>query len=144
MYRDPQIDDALDDMSSKPAGQTGGFFRIFITALNRRHRAWLARKSGLAQAVRAGAANVRPGESVVSPSVKQVTFGRRVRRYRWCRFEALCSIEDGTMKTRRMIYWWFWFVVSGRFLERFLNLRYDAFMAKALDNAATRCTGRRS
>jgi hypothetical protein len=26
MYRDPQIDDALDDMSSKPAGQTGGFF----------------------------------------------------------------------------------------------------------------------
>ena len=47
------------------------------------------------------------------------------------------------MKTRRMIYWWFWFVVSGRFLERFLNLRYDAFMARALDNAATRWTGRR-
>jgi len=55
--------------------------------------------------------------------------------------EALCSIEDGTMKTRRMIYWWFWFVVSGRFLERFLNLRYDAFMARALDNAATRGPG---
>ena len=59
-------------------------------------------------------------------------------------FGDLCSIEDGTMKTRRMIYWWFWFVVSGRFLERFLNLRYDAFMARALDNAATRWTGRRS
>jgi hypothetical protein len=59
-------------------------------------------------------------------------------------FEALCSIEDGTMKTRRMIYWWFWFVVSGRFLERLLNLRYDAFMARALDDAATRWTGRRS
>lgn len=27
------------------------------------------------------------------------------------------------MNTRRMAYWWFWFVVSGRFLEKFLNLR---------------------
>jgi len=47
------------------------------------------------------------------------------------------------MSTRRMIYWWFWFVVSGRFLERLLNLRYDAFMARALEDAATRWTGRR-
>jgi len=27
------------------------------------------------------------------------------------------------MKARRMAYWWFWFVVSGRFLEKFLKLR---------------------
>ncbi len=27
------------------------------------------------------------------------------------------------MKTRRMLYWWFWFVVSGRFIETFFNLR---------------------
>ena len=27
------------------------------------------------------------------------------------------------MKTRRMVYWWLRFVVSGRFLEKFLNLR---------------------
>jgi len=27
------------------------------------------------------------------------------------------------MKTRRMAYWWFRFVVSGRFLEKFMNLR---------------------
>ncbi len=27
------------------------------------------------------------------------------------------------MKTRRMAYWWFRFVLSGRFLEKFLNLR---------------------
>ena len=26
-------------------------------------------------------------------------------------------------KTRRMAYWWFRIVVSGRFLEKFLNLR---------------------
>lgn len=26
------------------------------------------------------------------------------------------------MSTRRMAYWWFRFVISGRFLERFLNL----------------------
>jgi hypothetical protein len=33
------------------------------------------------------------------------------------------SIEDATMTTRRMAYWWFRFVISGRFLEKFLNLR---------------------
>jgi hypothetical protein len=27
------------------------------------------------------------------------------------------------MKTRRMAYWWFRFVISGRFLEKFLNPR---------------------
>jgi hypothetical protein len=32
-------------------------------------------------------------------------------------------IEDGEMNTRRMAYWWFWFVVSGRFLDKFLNPR---------------------
>jgi hypothetical protein len=26
------------------------------------------------------------------------------------------------MKTRRMAYWWFRFVISGRFLEKFLRL----------------------
>jgi hypothetical protein len=38
---------------------------------------------------------------------------------------ATLSIEDGIMKTnmRRMAYWWFRFVVSGRFLAKFLNLR---------------------
>jgi hypothetical protein len=38
------------------------------------------------------------------------------------------------MKLRRKVYWWFRFVVSGRLLEKFLNLRYDAFVARALDN----------
>jgi hypothetical protein len=27
------------------------------------------------------------------------------------------------MKSRRMAYWWFRFVISGRFLEKFLKLR---------------------
>jgi len=27
------------------------------------------------------------------------------------------------MKTRRMAYWWFRFVISGRFLEKFLRPR---------------------
>jgi hypothetical protein len=26
------------------------------------------------------------------------------------------------MTTRRKMAWWFWFVISGRFLERFLTL----------------------
>jgi len=31
--------------------------------------------------------------------------------------------KDEPMKARRMAYWWFRFVVSGRFLEKFLKLR---------------------
>src|SRR3954464_5924322 len=44
------------------------------------------------------------------------------------RFEAIrrrltgLNDEDGKMKTRRMAYWWFRFVVSGRFLEKFMRL----------------------
>ncbi|MDH6262864.1 hypothetical protein M2427_006814 [Bradyrhizobium sp. BR13661] len=26
------------------------------------------------------------------------------------------------MTTRRLIYWWFWIVMSGRFLDRFLYM----------------------
>ena len=75
----------LDDISSKPAGQTGGLFRIFIAGLNHAAAPGSLAKSGRAKAVRAGAGNVNPANLVVSPSVKQVTFGRWVRRYRWCR-----------------------------------------------------------
>jgi hypothetical protein len=46
------------------------------------------------------------------------------------------------MKTRRLAYWWFRFVLSGRFLETFLNLRpvrrSREFGARALgDDAAS-------
>jgi len=33
------------------------------------------------------------------------------------------GIKDESMSTRRMAYWWLRLVVSGRFLEKFLNLR---------------------
>jgi hypothetical protein len=33
---------------------------------------------------------------------------------------ATLGTEDGKMKMRRMAYWWFRVVVSGRFLEKFL------------------------
>jgi hypothetical protein len=33
------------------------------------------------------------------------------------------GIEDDTMSTRRMAYWWLRFVISGRFIEKFLSLR---------------------
>jgi hypothetical protein len=33
------------------------------------------------------------------------------------------ATRAGRMKTRRMVYWWFRFVVSGRFIETFFNLR---------------------
>jgi hypothetical protein len=36
---------------------------------------------------------------------------------------ALLALRTGHMNTRRMAYWWFRFVISGRFLERFLNPR---------------------
>jgi hypothetical protein len=33
------------------------------------------------------------------------------------------SARIAAMSTRRKAYWWFWFVASGRFLEKFLGLR---------------------
>jgi hypothetical protein len=36
---------------------------------------------------------------------------------------SLALWSAGKMKTRRMVYWWFKFVISGRFLEKFLKLR---------------------
>ena len=33
------------------------------------------------------------------------------------------------MKTRRLAYWWFWLVASGRFLEKFLALHGIAVVA---------------
>jgi len=48
------------------------------------------------------------------------------------------------MRLRRKAYWWFRFVASGRFLEKFLNLRYDAFVARALDIGSSRSRGARS
>jgi len=53
--------------------------------------------------------------------VKQVTPARRLWRY-GSRGGAYQD-EDETMKTRRMAYWWFRFVLSGRFFEKFFNLR---------------------
>ena len=46
------------------------------------------------------------------------------------------------MKPQRMAYWWFRFVVSGRFLEKFLNLRRirrdDLAAGKLVDEPITR------
>ncbi len=39
------------------------------------------------------------------------------------------------MSTRRMAYWWFRFVVSGRFLETFLNLRRSRGLAESAADA---------
>ena len=36
--------------------------------------------------------------------------------------ERLTFLTFVNMKTRRMAYWWFRFVISGRFLEKFLRL----------------------
>jgi hypothetical protein len=48
------------------------------------------------------------------------------------------------MKTRQRVYWWFRFIFTGRFLQKFLNLRYNAYVAKALESGAMRMTGRGS
>jgi hypothetical protein len=37
--------------------------------------------------------------------------------------EHFLEIEDKQMSTRRKVYWWFWFVASGRFLSTFLNVQ---------------------
>jgi len=47
------------------------------------------------------------------------------------------------MNTRRMLYWWFRFVVSGRFIETFFNLRRErASRLRADALARTSETGR--
>src|SRR6478672_468046 len=46
------------------------------------------------------------------------------------------------MKTRRLAFWWLRFVFSGRFLEKFLNWRYNAFVARAPEGEASDSTGR--
>jgi hypothetical protein len=43
----------------------------------------------------------------------------RIWRYRRC--AGSISFESGPMTARRMAYWWFWFVASGRFLRTFLT-----------------------
>jgi hypothetical protein len=55
--------------------------------------------------------------------VKQFTSARRARQYGLCQPGPIPASEDKSMSTRRMAYWWLRFVVSGRFLEKFLNLR---------------------
>jgi hypothetical protein len=37
--------------------------------------------------------------------------------------EYFSAIEGRQMSTRRKVYWWFWFVASGRFLATFLNVQ---------------------
>jgi hypothetical protein len=58
-----------------------------------------------------------------SADVKHVTFDRRIQRYPLDAAGTIPGIEDRHMTTRRMAYWWLRFVVSGRFIEKFLNLR---------------------
>jgi hypothetical protein len=53
--------------------------------------------------------------------VKHLTRVRRGRPYRYL-WEAT-QRRGRTMSTRRKMVWWFKFVISGRFLETFLNLR---------------------
>jgi hypothetical protein len=53
--------------------------------------------------------------------VKHLTPIRRGWSYR-C-WEGRAQPEANPMSTRRKMVWWFKFVISGRFLETFLNLR---------------------
>lgn len=50
------------------------------------------------------------------------------------RHGATPASRTGQMKTRQVANWWFKFVDSGRLLDKFMNLRYNSFVAKALDN----------
>ena len=45
------------------------------------------------------------------------------------------------MKTQRIVFWWFRFVFTGRFLEKFLNWRYNAFVARTPEGEAPDSTG---
>jgi hypothetical protein len=58
------------------------------------------------------------GFPITPQNVKHVTRDDRIRRYR--RWAGSISFERA-MSTRRLAYWWFWFVASGRFLQTFLT-----------------------
>jgi hypothetical protein len=58
-----------------------------------------------------------------APDVKQFTPARSGRQYSLCRPNPGFGIQEKSMSTRRMAYWWLRFVISGRFLEKFFNLR---------------------
>jgi hypothetical protein len=55
-------------------------------------------------------------------NVKRITAIPQRTRYSWS-LPGYPMPRAGAMTTRRKIIWWFKFVVSGRFLEIFLNLR---------------------
>src|ERR1700722_96475 len=74
-----------------------------------------------AAGLRRGQAAAIP-EALTPPNAKHVTSGRRGRRYP-SSGRGLLALRTGHMTTRRMVYWWFRFVVSGRFIETFLNSR---------------------
>jgi hypothetical protein len=57
-----------------------------------------------------------------APIVKRFTPAGRASRYGLWRPDGPAS-ENRFMSTRRMAYWWWRFVVSGRFIEKFFNLR---------------------
>src|SRR5215470_7574976 len=73
-----------------------------------------------------GVCDIRKGHlppAAAAPlNVKRVTHRRRDKRYRgggW----APRGAKAETMSTRRMAYWWFRFVISGRFLATFLDVQ---------------------
>ncbi len=37
--------------------------------------------------------------------------------------QIVLHVKAGQMSTRRLAYWWFWFVASGRFLATFLYVQ---------------------
>ncbi|MBV9562252.1 MAG: hypothetical protein JOY90_17675 [Bradyrhizobium sp.] len=55
-------------------------------------------------------------------NVKRVTHHWRDKRYRSAGW-APRGAKAETMSTRRMAYWWFRFVISGRFLATFLDVQ---------------------
>src|SRR5215467_8492022 len=52
------------------------------------------------------------------------------------------EIEGRQMSTRRKVYWWFWFVASGRFLATFLDVQGGGAHTGVAEREAGR--GRRS
>jgi hypothetical protein len=52
-------------------------------------------------------------------NVKQLTPACRL----WDYLQRNTALQERPMKTRRLAFWWFRFVASGRFLETFFNWR---------------------
>ena len=116
----------LPQIRFRPAGkinQNRELAKAFASAKPRPKKpSAIYRESRPNPALKGGHIAVHYSQALAAANVKQVTADHWLPRYPIMRRGPGVS-RMVQMTTPRMAYWWFWFVVSGRFLQKFLKLR---------------------